>query len=204
MELYAWTYLVDLRRQLLAAVGGIADASNLLWWDNTTPNSTTRRRLQGILHKAVEQAAAFGVYVVTRHTNCERRSHRKSSDQHGYVWSDPYGLNVEWQDKRFVWDGDQLFQGMRYDVCPCSKNSELVKHHVIDDLIYAADSDLNLCRLIGDILSDVQLAIDEAGDRQPRSGIREYLLRAVLRMNDAIMPMTVDEHIKSILEAQKS
>lgn len=40
MDVSTWRYFVELRRELLSAVGGIANASSLLWWDNTTPNST--------------------------------------------------------------------------------------------------------------------------------------------------------------------
>lgn len=197
MDQKAWNYLVALRRDVLVAVGGIANAESYLPWDNTTPNSTTRLLLQRILRHAIRDASAFGVYVVTRHTGCERRGHYKVADAHGYVWSDPYGLNVEWEDSRFVWEGGQLFQGARYELCPCSKKGEPLKHHVIDDVIYSPDADLSLCRTIYDVLSDIQSAIDEAGDKKPRSGIREYLLRAILQLNDAIMPVTVEEHIKA-------
>lgn len=102
MKRKAWEYVVALRRDILAAISGIDNAGSYLWWDNTTPNSTTRYRLREILQNAVRDASTFGVYVVTRHTDCGRRSHEKVSDDHGYVWTDPYNLNVEWQDKQVV------------------------------------------------------------------------------------------------------
>jgi hypothetical protein len=197
MEQKAWDYLVALRQDLLAAISGISNADAYLWWDNTTPNSTTRLLLQKILRSAVLDASAFGIYVVTRHWNCGRRGHYKASDAQGNVWSDPYGLNVEWQDPRFVWAGDYLFQGMRCERCPCSKKGQPLNHDVIDDFIYSPDTDPSLYRTISGILSDVQSAIEEARDKKPRSGIREYLLRAILQLNDAIMPVTVEAHIKA-------
>ncbi|MEQ1938222.1 hypothetical protein ABMA46_08205 [Mesorhizobium sp. CN5-321] len=197
MERKAWDYFVALRRDILAAINGINNADFSLWWDNTTPNSTTRHRLQKILQNAIRDASTFGVYVVTRHSDCGRRSHRKASDANDYVWSDPYGLNVSWKDSRFVWEGDQLFQGMRYELCPCSKKGEPLNHHVIDDFIYEPDIEPALYRTVSGVLSDIQSAIEEAGDKKPRSGIREYLLRAILRLNDAIMPLTVEAHIKA-------
>lgn len=195
MDLKAWEYMVALRRDILSAMNGISNANGYLGWDNTTPNSTTRIRLQGILKNAIRDASEFGVYVVTRHTNCGRRGHYKASDAHGYLWTDRYGLNVEWQDRRFVWEGSQLFQGMRNELCPCSKAGEPLDHHVIDDFIYSNDASLSLCRSISAVLSDIQSAIEEAGDKKPRSGIREHLLRAILLLNDAIMPVTVEAHI---------
>lgn len=195
MDQKAWEYLVCLRRALLTSVSGIENADSYLWLDNSTPNSTTRLQLRRILENAVSEASIFCVYVVTRHTGCERWSHNRASDANGYVWSDPFGLNVEWNDPRFIWEGGQMFQGKRYEPCPCSKKIEPLEHHVIDDVIYNPDADLSLCRAIYGVLSDIQLAISEAGDKKPRSGIREYLLRAILQLNDAIMPVTVEGHI---------
>lgn len=197
MERKAWDYLVALRRDVLTAVSGISNADSYLWWDNTMPNSSTRFRLKQILQDAVRDASTFGVFVVTRHTHCGRRSHDKTSDAHGYIWTDPYGLNVKWKDRRFVWKGDQLFQGTRYEPCPCSKRGEPLDHHVIDDFIYSPATDASLYRAISGALSDIQSAIEEAGDKKPRSGIREYLLRAILQLNDAIMPVSVDAHIEA-------
>jgi hypothetical protein len=195
MEQAEWEYMVALRRDIMAAMNGIANADSYLWWDNTTPNSTTRGRLKKVLQTAIRQAAPFGIYVVTRHADCGRRSHDKTADAHGYVWTDVYGLNVEWQDRRFVWGGDQLFQGVRDEPCPCSQKIEPMKHHVIDDFIYRPETDVSFYRSICGVLLDIQLAIEEAGDKKPRSGIRERLLRAILILNDAIMPVTVEEHI---------
>jgi len=197
MKRKAWEYVVALRRDILAAISGIDNADSYLWLDNTTPNYTTRYRLREILQNAVRDASAFGVYVVTRHTDCGRRSHEKVSDAHGYVWTDPYNLNVEWQDSRFVWEGDQLFQGTRHELCPCSKQGEALDHHVIDDFIYSPHVDPAFYRTISRVLCDIQSAIEEAGDKKPRSGIREYLLRAIIQLNDAIIPVAVEAHIKA-------
>lgn len=197
MDQKAWEYLVDLRRDVLASMNGVRDADSLAQWDNTTPNSATRLRLMKILQNAVQKASGFGVYVVTRHSDCGKRGHHKAADAHGSVWSDHYGLNVEWADKRFVWDGNWLYQGSRYEPCPCSKNGETTNHGVMDYVVYNPKSDLDLCRTISGILSDIGSAIQEAGDKKPRSSMREFLLRAILQLNDAILPVTVYAHIKA-------
>lgn len=195
MERDAWNYLVLLRRDLLAAISGIENANNYLWFDNTSSNFTTRRLLERVLQKAAYEASAFGLYVVTRHLDCGRPGHRKASDLNDYVWADPYGLGVEWQDHRFVWGGDQLFQGTRFERCPCSKSDQPVSHPIIQDIIYGPEATGSLCPTIFSILSDIQSAIEAAEDKKPRSGIREHLLRAILLLNDAIMPTAVDAYI---------
>lgn len=198
MDQKAWEYLVNLRRSILETVNGIENAESFLWWDNTTPNYRIRSRLQEVLRKAIREVAPFGVFVVTRHLDCGRKSHEKASDDNGYVWSNPYGLEITWRDGRFVWDGDQLFQGTRIGSCPCSLSSDTSNHHVIDDIIYSPEACRSLCKTIYHILSDLQSAIEESGDRQPRSGIREHLLRAILILNDAIMPLSVEAHINEV------
>ena len=88
-----------------------------------------------------------------------------------------------------------MFQGSRSEACPCSANREPISHHVIDDIVYDPQCEQSICRKIEDILVDVSSAIDAADDKRPRSAIREYLLRAVIRLNDAILPIKVDEYI---------
>ncbi|MER9586483.1 hypothetical protein [Mesorhizobium sp. M0276] len=50
---------------------------------------------------------------------------------------------------------------------------------------------------MGPLLLGVSTAIQYAGDKHPRSGIREHLLQAIVTLNDAILPQTVDAYIAS-------
>lgn len=193
----SWDYFVSLRQELLTATTGIQNAGFSLYWDNTTPNSSTRRQLSAVLQRHISEARKFGLLVLTRHTDCGRRGHNKKADQFGYLTSNAYGMDIPYRDPRFEW-GDQLFQGSRCEPCPCSSNAELVEHHVIDDVVFfEKEANLPTCEIIYSVLSDLQSAIDAAGDKQPRSGIREYLLRAIIQLNDAVLPATVDEQIKA-------
>ena len=192
-----WDYFVGLRQELLTATTGIQDAGFSLYWDDTTPNYVTRRRLREILDRRTQQAATFGVFVVTRHTDCGRRGHYKNADENGYLTTDLYGMDIRYRDERFVWEGDQFYQGSRLEPCPCTKRTEPVEHHDIDDVVYEKGRDLKHCKVIYNVLSDLESAIRAGGDKHPRSGIREYLLRAIMQLNDAILPVGVDEHIKA-------
>lgn len=195
MQSRSWELFVTVRREILSIISGIENADSYTRWDNTTPNSTTRRKLEQFLNTAKKSAAEFGVYIVTRHIDCGSPEHDVSSDEHGYVWADPYGLGVKWQDTRFIWKGEQLFQGKREGACPCSERYDLNGHPVIDDVVYSHDANFQVASTLVAVMSDIQEAIDQAGDKKPRSGIREHLLRSVLILNDAIMPITVEEHI---------
>ncbi|WP_439601859.1 hypothetical protein [Devosia sp.] len=198
-----WNYLVGLRQELLTATTGIQNAGFSLYWDNTTSNSSTRRRLVAILERHIHDARKFGFLVVTRHTDCGRRGHNRSADQYGYITTNAYGLDIPYRDSSFEW-GDFLYQGKRWDSCPCTKGGDIVEHHVIDDVVFERNAILANCKTIYHVLSDLQSAIDAAGDKQPRSGIREYLLRAIIQLNDAVLPSTVDEHIRAQVSAQQA
>lgn len=195
MDQDAWDYFVGLRQELLTVTTGIRNAGFNYFWDNTTPNYVTRSQLSSILDRRTREAAKFGVLVVTRHSDCGKRNHNRKADEHGYLTTNIYGKDISYRDGRFIWDGDQLFQGMRLEPCPCSKRGHPVKHHVIDDLVFEKSVDLKRCKVIANVLSDIQSAIDAGQDRHPRSGIREYLLRATIQLNDAILPVGVDDYI---------
>ncbi len=194
-------YCISLRKELVILVTGIHDAGFSLYWDNTTPNYVTKRRLQELYNRYLKQAADFGLYLVTRHADCSYKNHNTMTDgESDYVLSDEYGLNVSYRDSRYIWGGDQMYQGTMTCPCPCSPETEPKPHHIIQDIIYSKDTDLTNARNIYSILSDIYYAIDQSGDKQSRSGIREYLLRAILQLNDMILPVPVEDYIQTITD----
>lgn len=183
-------YLVNLRQELIGQIGGIENARHSLWWDDTASNYSTRRALADILERYIASAADHGVLIVTRHCDCPNTRHAE------YPTSNRYGFSIPYRSEQYVWEGEQLYQGTRFCACPCSARNAPSEHNVIDDFVFRRGSDLEFCRQITSILWDIRHAIDSARDKKPRSGIREYLLRALLTLNDAIMPQTVDDYIK--------
>ena len=194
MQKDAWDFLVSLRQNLLTAISGIENADPSLYFDDTRPNFKIRGHLNATLGEAVKDAAAFGVLVVTRHSDCGRH-HKQDGNGHSYAMSNPYGLEISYRDERYIWENATVFMGLRRETCPCSSRNEPSEHYVIDDVIYDPISDLAFCRTIYSILSDISSAVEQAEDKHPRSAFREYLLRAVIRLNDAILPETVDMFI---------
>lgn len=182
-------FCAGLRKELIEQIGGIKDASYTLWWDDTAPNYSTRRSLSEIFERHVALAADHGLLIVTRHSDCSNKPHSR------YPTSNRYDLSIPYRSKEYVWEGDQLYQGSRFCTCPCSPRNAASEHHVIDDFVYKKGSDLIFCRQIASVLSDLRNAIENAGDNKPRSGIREYLLRALLTLNDAILPEPMERYI---------
>jgi hypothetical protein len=183
-------FYTNLRRDVLRQISGVEDSNGYLSWDNTTPNYLIKSRLESLLEKYILEAKEFGVYVVTRYANCARGTHGD-----GYPVENRYGLEIQYQDAHFLWEGDQLYQGLRISTCPCSPQNKPNKNHVIDDIIYIKSCNMADCSKISAMLCDIHEAVKNAADKKTRSGIREHLLRAILRINDAILPMPVDEYI---------
>lgn len=185
----AFEFYVSLRQDILKIISGVENANGYWGWDDTTPNWVTKNRLETLLEKYVLLAKELGLYVVTRYATCANPRHE------WYPTTNRYGITIPYQDERFVWGGEQLYQGERTSTCPCSPKNKPHKNHVIDDIIYEQAASAENCKQIALILEDLSEAIGKSRDNKSRSGIREYLLRAVLRLNDAILPQSVDEYI---------
>ena len=190
-------YYASLRAEVLEVITGIENSGWSLFWDNTTPNYVTKRKLEELYNKYLGVARGFGLYVVTRHCDCPNPRHS------GYPTNNTYDLEISYPYENFVWNGGQMYQGLRSCICPCSNRNKESQHHVIDDVIYERSANQELCKNLEGILHDVFNAIDCASDGKPRSAIRENLLRAILRINDQLLPERMDEYIENQLNSNK-
>ena len=186
-------YYASIRKDLLFAITGVEDSSYGLGWDDATPNSATRETLKGILRQYVREARRFGLYVVTRHCDCPNPRHE------GYPVENLYGLSIVYKDDNYIWTGGDLYQGKRFCNCPCVSNNDMSDHWVIDDVIYDKNVDQEICRALESVLTDISIAIEKSGDGRSRSAIREFLLKAIIEINDKILPVPMDDYIKHCL-----
>lgn len=184
-------YLLGLRNELLQEISGTADSTWWSRWDNSRPNYETKRKLTAILNSYVSDARNFGLLIVTRHCDCKNKRHKN------YPTTNDSGKNIPYLSRDYIWEGGQLFQGLRNSRCPCSSKNEPVEHWVIDDIVYTDNCDIEFCRNLSKIFQDIASAIENAKDKMPRSGIREYLLRSIIALNDLILPESVETYIKS-------
>lgn len=184
-----FSYLVDLRQRLVAEISGVEDARGFLTWDDTRPNSTTRWRLRSLYSHALNGAASFGLHVAERHGYCRSKTHTDD-----YVMGDIDGVTLTYRDSRFNWSYP-LNQGEYLYPCPCSASGKEKLHTVIYDVLFEVSADQDFCRVLERIVSDLYEALQRSGEKKPRSGIREYLLRALLTVNDHILPQTVEEYV---------
>lgn len=184
-----FNYLVDLRSRLIEEISGVQDAHGLLTWDDTRPNSTTRWHLRSLYFHARRGAAAFGLYIAERHGYCGSRTHGDD-----YIMEQVNDTPLMYADPRFHWR-TPLDQGEFLCACPCSRSAKEKLHTVLHDVLFDKSSDQAFCSVLERVMGDIYEAYQRAGEKKPRSGIREYLLRALLTINDQILPQTVDDYI---------
>lgn len=192
MNTAQFDYLADLRADVITIISGTKNSNGYFGWDTTVPNSIIENQIKRLIEKYINFAKAHGIYVVTRYSHCSNPKHP------GYPTEDRYGLSISYRDERFIWNGKQLYQGSRYSKCPCAVTNSGGENVVIDDFVYDPKADVGFCDLVSDFLAEVHSALRYTGRNQTRSGIREILLRVVLRINDAVLPVPVDEYIQSM------
>lgn len=190
-------FYVNYRSEIINVIGGVENASSYLYWDNTTPNFSTKRELSAIYEKYIKNSEAFGIHMLDRHCECGNIKHYEINPD-GYVMDYPADPSIKYGDSRFVWI-DTIDNGEIDSVCPCSTNQISSKHRVLRQVCFDANAEHNICETINSIFNDIRLAIRNSGDKQPRSAIREYLLRAVIKLNDAILPVSMDEYIERMV-----
>jgi len=186
-----FSYYAALRSEILEIITGVKNSSPNIIWNDTMPNHVTKIRLEQLFEKYLAAAREFGLLVVTRHTDCPNPAHIE------FPTSNSYGLHIPYRSPSYIWDGGRFYQGLRLCVCPCSRDSKPTKHYIIEDIVYDRHADPDVCSRLELIISDIFESITSAGNSRPRSAIRERLLRAVIRINDELLPEPMDKYIKS-------
>ena len=141
-------------------------------------------------------ASNYGVYVVTRYITCNNKNH--DSFPAIYPTYNHYGFHIPYKDKNFVWSSDRIYEGNRISICPCSPTNKVNENYVVDDIVYRIKADNRHGKSISEILGKISDAIIQSGDNNPRSGIRENLLLALLIINDSLLPKSVDDYILEV------
>jgi len=184
--------LISARQGVLQLLDDTRSSSGSLFgWDRTRPNVGTKSRIDTLVLQHIEAARAFGIHLVTRHSPCGAVSHRSQD-----YWMESAELDVKtYQDDRFDWTGIQLYQGSRACTCPCSPQARPKAHHVIDEFVVQKGRATRRHVLFAEALERIRAAGEASTDRSARSTLREGLLRAVLTLNDGILPQSVDDYI---------
>lgn len=194
-------YFIGLRKDLLSQIGWIPDSYSD--WIHTRCNKDTKQSLILLLDKYVREANKFNVFLVTAYM--EEPTYRKNLD--GIVIKD--GEPVVQGDPDYTW-GAQLYLGTLGDRRPYLFKSNPSVENLLMSRFYEKQKNSMVCErlifkkdsqtpeTINAIFDDIAKAVSRAYEKQPRSGIREYLLRALIRVNDNILPFTVEEYITHI------
>ena len=182
-----FNFYVSLREELLSVLTEIEDASQSLYLDNTTSNFQIKRKLNSLIDAYLIKAEKYGLYIVTTHFDCENDKHE------GIFISNNSGVNINFLDEDYMWETTcQISQSLQNCVCPCSGVKS--EHWVAKDLIYKKNN--KICHELNSVFGSICEANLYAGDKRPRSAIREKLLITLLKINDQLLPEPIDVFIK--------
>ena len=184
-----------MRQKLIEIDREISDAGTNTYrgWDNTKTNLSIKFMIEEVYSNYVSTVQSFGLLLVIRHGLCASHSHTKD-----YYIENSYGLDLPYPyPDNFIWD-DVLDQGPRFLTCPCDENNRPEKHTVLYDVVFRKNSDLSNCKILSDILDCIYNAKTRADSNRPRAAIREYLLRAVLKINDMVLPVPMEQYIERL------
>ena len=173
-------YYESLRSDIWKVITGTKDSDGYCW-DETTPNKQTRKWLRVmVLGHHLREALPFGLYRLSVHKNCSNPNHKDFSNAPKDL------LPITLGDERYEWLDFYYSGGIEYCECPCSisfLNKKPFNHYVYETAFFDKNTNIEIPSNIGSILNDVAMAIANAGDKMPRSGIREYLLRAIVKID---------------------
>ncbi len=193
-------YYEALRSDIWKVVTGTKDADSYCW-DETTPNNQTRKWLSlMVLGKYLREAFPFGLYMLSVHENCSNPNHKDLANA-PKEW-----LPIKLGDKRYQWLDFSCSKQFEYCECPCIFTffqERPFNHFVYETAFFVKNIDDAIPASIGSILSDVAIAIANAGEKMPRSGIREYLLRAIVKIDGEKLKILSKKPALSVVSSNK-
>ena len=185
-----------LRSEIIKTIKGVENSKSYLYWDNTIPNYVTKSSLQKMYSKYLAEFSNYGFFIINRHCDCDNKKHYEVNKD-GYVMEKINENHLEYHDKNYIWRSP-IDQFKTISACPCSENNKKTEHYIVQDIIFDPRFEIKRCEQIETIVTDIYAAIKSSEDNKPRSSIREYLLRAVINLNDYILPKPVQEYIEDI------
>jgi hypothetical protein len=177
-------------------MAGIRNAPDFAWSDNS-PNWLTYDRLNEVIQNTLNSARTLGLHTATVYWDCPNPRHHKKSLDGQYLCELNSGEIIKQWDSRFIWCTN-IFDGQIIRKCPCSRRNLPASHSVTVWTVASPDQNQRFFSAVSNAIYELIEARKAAKDRGPRSGIREHLLLAILHLNDALLPHTMDDYIRQL------
>jgi hypothetical protein len=197
---------VSLRQRILDMIAGVEDASGV-WWNDTSPNWMTERAIGEAAAGLADTLKSLGAIRVFEHAPCGSSEHTKLAKFSVISSSAYWRLVLEdgrvdahtVKDLNLFIDGVEM-QHSKPDLhffstqCPCQPGKKTELHTLARYHAWPHNKDSRL-GVLCKCLSILGEAKSRSGPHMRRSAVREQLLQCVIHLNDAIAPVSADEHI---------
>lgn len=207
-ELYA---VAKLRSNILSLLGVIRDSyQSSLRFNDPSPNWLTSSRLKACLKDYEESLIMLGAKRVYLHSPCGSERHTDLASNvygHGGYWR--YELECGLSDADLAANGIIVLDGTSMETvfdtaianqrtstrpCPCRLGKTTPEHTVSKYFLWPEKRDSHLAEL-AEMTLTLGHAIEASQNKKRRSGIRELLLQAHIKLDDMIL----EENSESVL-----
>lgn len=192
-----------LRSDIVYLVGAIRDSSQgWMRFNDPSPNWLTSGRLKNCLDEYEQSLIRIGALRVHLHGPCGSHKHEELASHvygHGGYWR--YELDGGLSDADLAADGCIVVNGRPMETvfddalasqtgstrpCPCMLGETAAEHTVSEYFLWPRRNESRLVELV-ELTLTLKRAIDKSEDRKRRSGIREFLLQALIKLDDMIL-----------------
>lgn len=173
--------LIEFRDYLIRAISSIKDSDPDTPFNDASPNSVTKNRLEELRNRFVEKSENMGIYLLVCHCDC-------GNEQHSDVLENTVeGRGLPDLSLYKSW-GNTVFCGKSFCVCPCGENNTYTSHEVVTRYYIKNDDSFELREKLLDVFSDLEGAISISNEGVCRAYIREQLYVTLFALTELIFP----------------
>lgn len=209
-----FAFAVWLRGEILSLVDGVRDAPRMLWRDRS-PNYVTLHAIQNLEDRSRARLTDLGMVRVIEHAPCGAPEHEERAGS-SLITGKPgfwrvsvpghQSETIEIKGGVLYLDGQTMEHAEDWRECqlklPCPCRPQRVDHSVAVRNAWPAEAGSRM-KVFSECLDMLHEARLRAESGRRRSGVRERLLRAVIALNDAIVPIAVEEHISERMSSER-
>ena len=182
--------ILEFRSAVKTSISRIEDAVGYENDDRTIPNWETKQNLQALLDDFLCKVKPYGFRVITSHLSCSNSEHNRE------IFNELSERDIDIDLEHFEDIKDRSYcvdVGKTYAICKCDE-SDYSQYDIFLDIYGEKGELLNIHRKLSVVYHEVREAILNCRDRGPRSAIRERLYKAVIAIDEIILPFDIEEY----------
>lgn len=200
-------YMINLRNRLYKVLNSVQDSTpyNSFWHMPTKASVEFKQPINEIINFAKEWAEDYGLYYVTVYFHPSYSGNKRYIFDTGKIFGKVYEISELPQDTVVKYSRYFEFRDISYNkILKCPKcHNKSGPHDVKEGYIIISSENLYKCEFLVSILDHLYKAISFCEYKSKRSNIREYILRAIVEVNNLVYPYPIEKVIDDFLVEAK-